>query len=312
MEFGHLEGVPQPSLGDLRSPWLLTTYPFVLGWSLKFNGCNNFAPCTFPDGAALVALQAKSDKDRSGRMSTCVFFGSRDYRGCFFWIFCSNRQNTVPSRNETDHCVLVHILDDFKISTSRHDQRLWRLWDGFHLVSASPDVCQMLKKHAMSMTNCEEKTLLKTVQTHFVAEHVCCLWRRTGLDGSKFLANQRKWTRGMSVVFGHVFLSHKMGPRADRYKWSYDMGFTFFSPRNKWSYFGPYLRLVFGPTLPVSQAKTMSVNPTGFLAKIHLCHRFWRNPLVTLDPLWGWLIFRTSTCSTTTLFDLMTRSNPLP
>ena len=24
---GHLEGVPQPYLGDLRSPWLLTTYP---------------------------------------------------------------------------------------------------------------------------------------------------------------------------------------------------------------------------------------------------------------------------------------------
>ena len=23
---GHLEGVPQPQLGDLRSPWLLTTY----------------------------------------------------------------------------------------------------------------------------------------------------------------------------------------------------------------------------------------------------------------------------------------------
>ena len=25
MEFGHLEGVPQP-LGELQSPWLLTTY----------------------------------------------------------------------------------------------------------------------------------------------------------------------------------------------------------------------------------------------------------------------------------------------
>ena len=24
---GHLEGAPQPYLGDFRSPWLLTTYP---------------------------------------------------------------------------------------------------------------------------------------------------------------------------------------------------------------------------------------------------------------------------------------------
>ena len=26
IKFGHLEGVPQPLSGDLRSPWLLTTY----------------------------------------------------------------------------------------------------------------------------------------------------------------------------------------------------------------------------------------------------------------------------------------------
>ena len=32
----HLEVVPQPYLGDLRSPWLLTTYK-SLGWFLKWH-----------------------------------------------------------------------------------------------------------------------------------------------------------------------------------------------------------------------------------------------------------------------------------
>ena len=44
MEFGHLEGGPQPQLGDLRSPWLLTTYKSWDDPGQQVGGCDIVPP----------------------------------------------------------------------------------------------------------------------------------------------------------------------------------------------------------------------------------------------------------------------------
>ena len=64
---GHLEGVPQPYLGDLRSPWLLTTY-YINGMILV----SSTVPRSTGEFHALSTAVCGREVFQAGRGSVCA------------------------------------------------------------------------------------------------------------------------------------------------------------------------------------------------------------------------------------------------